>query len=270
VDLKLMNASILTIRVDQEIVENPLGKTGENFSLDIFNSFAPLQHFGHLQTIALELPYHRLKGVFIHSFATAYALTLQDALQSAVAIDIGAGGTDLCVVENGRIIGNRSFSLGGNAITKRISRELSTSFDEAEAIKIGLSEGKLEKKSHQVIEEAILPDLDLWISSVEFSLKELPMKFLPKKIMITGKGSLLSYYAKTLLEHDWVHHFPLEGELEIKTLDYADLTPSDIVAGTFEKDYLSLVALAVTAEDLLYRGEMMEEILNGVIADKTI
>ena len=88
--------------------------------------------------------------------------------------------------------------------------------------------------------------------------------------MISGKGSLLSYYAKAILEHDWVHHFPLEGDLEIKSLDYADLTPSDIMGGNFEKDYLSLVALAISAVDLLYRGEMMEEILNGVIADKSL
>jgi cell division protein FtsA len=264
-ELKLMNASIISIRVDGEAVQDPRGYTGSIVKMEIFNCFAPLQHFGQLQSVAVELPYHELKGVFIQSFAVCHALGLKNALESAIVIDIGAGTTDICVMSNGKIIGNRSFGLGGNSLTKRISYELSTSFSEAEQIKMGYCSETLERRSQKVIEEALEPDVEIWLSSLEFSLKELPIKKLPEKILLCGKASAMREFQTALEKHDWTHHFPIDKGMQVRQLDYSDILDGNFDPEAFDLEYLPLIAVAYTADDLLYNNSSVEGILNAVI-----
>ncbi|MGE3278547.1 MAG: cell division FtsA domain-containing protein [Candidatus Altimarinota bacterium] len=269
-DLKLVNASIVSIRLDDSVVIDPRGMSGTKVEMEIFNCFAPVQHFGHIQTIAVELPYHELKGVFIQSFGVAHAMALNNSLESAIVIDIGAGTTDVCVMVDGKIIGNRSFAFGGNSLTKRISYELSMSFAEAESIKISYCEDELEKNSSKVIGDALQSDLDIWMSSLDFCLKELPMKRLPHKILLCGKVSRMKEFKEVLLHHDWEHHFPLDGEtLEVHQLQYSDVFEGE-ENEKFDREFLPLLAVASTSYDLLYNNSSVEAILNSIIADKGV
>lgn len=270
VELKLVNASIISIKVDGELVDDPRGRSGSVVEMEIFNCFAPRQHFGQVQSIAVELPYHKLKGVFIQCFSVCHALTLLNTLESAIVIDIGAGTTDVCVVVDGKIVGNRSFSMAGNSLTKRISFALSTSFDEAEAIKLNYASDQLEKRSQAVIEEALQDDLDIWISSLDFCLKELPIKKLPNKILLCGNASQMREFQEVLEQHDWKHHFPQEGRISVRQLDYADLLPGEGNDSKFSQEYLPLVGVASTAFDLLYNHHSIESILDAVIADRGV
>lgn len=270
IDLKLVNASIVSIRVDDAVVQDPRGISGAKVEMEIFNCFAPLQHFGHIQTIAVELPFHELKGVFIQSFGVAHSLALKNSLESAIVIDIGAGTTDVCVMVDGKIIGNRSFAFGGNSLTKRISYELSTSFPEAESIKLSYSEDELEKKSIKIIADALHSDMDIWISSLDFCMKELPIRRLPHKILLCGKASRMKEFTEVLLHHDWQHHFPTDGEkVEVRQLTYADIFEGENDE-KFDREFLPLLAVANTAYDLLYNNSSVEAILNGIIADKGV
>ncbi|MDP3976164.1 MAG: cell division FtsA domain-containing protein [bacterium] len=268
-ELKLINASIISVRVDDVQVKNPKGLRGEKVSIDIFNCFSPLQHFGQIQSLAVELSYHELKGVFNQSFAVCHSLLLKNALESAIVIDIGAGTTDICVISNGKLIGNRSFSMAGNSLSKRISYELSTSFEDAEAVKLSYSANSLEKQSQNAIREALQSDIDIWISSLEFSLKELPMQKLPSKLLLCGKSHLLPEFQRALKAYDWGQHFPVEDEeIAIRPLDYSDILEGDFDAEHFDPQYLPLLAVANTAFDLLYHNPELDTILNTIIADK--
>src|SRR3989339_863271 len=55
IDVKLVNAGIVDVRIDGYKVSNPLGFQGKEVTMSIFNAFAPLVHFGALQTIAAEI-----------------------------------------------------------------------------------------------------------------------------------------------------------------------------------------------------------------------
>lgn len=267
-DLKLLNASVVGIRVENVLCADPRGLMGELVEMEIFHSFSPVQHFGNIQTLAVELPFHQLKGVFIESFSVAHCLSLKDPEISAVVIDIGAGVTDVSVVHRGRVMGNRSFSMGGNSITKRISHELSTSFQEAESIKIGYSEDNLDKKSIQIIREAIAPDIDLWITSLNFSLKEMPMKMLPSQFLLCGKGSLLREFSEILKDFPWKSHYPLEDDVSVRSLQYADLMMTDIPADEYDMGFFPLIAVARTAFDLMIDSNVVENMLSAIIGEK--
>ncbi|HNV97249.1 MAG TPA: pilus assembly protein PilM [bacterium] len=75
-----------------------------------------------------------LLSLEVESFATARALIDQNT-NNVMIIDIGSVTTDVCVVENGLPILNRSIEVGGNLMTESISRSLNISFERAEQFK---------------------------------------------------------------------------------------------------------------------------------------
>lgn len=269
-DLRMLNASVLNLLMDGQRIDDPRGRTGKILEAELFHCFSSVQYFGQIQSIAVELPFHQLKGVFMLSFSLCHGFLQKNPEESALIIDIGSGTTDLGLIIDGKIIGTKSFAMGGSSFTKRISHELGTSFDEAESIKMNYGLGELEKKSHRVIQDALALDLDLWISSIIFSLKELAFKKLPNTIFLCGKGSLLPEFESALSSFHWEHQFPFQGSLEVKQLEYADIFSHELDTERFEKEYLPLMAVALSAKDLLYGNSVIEGILNTIIADKRI
>jgi len=56
--------------------------------------------------------------------------------KSIVIADIGAGETDMCVIQHGRLAFSRSFTHGGNNLTSLFEKDFGLSFDDAERRKI--------------------------------------------------------------------------------------------------------------------------------------
>ncbi|MBU1151515.1 hypothetical protein KJ632_01655, partial [Patescibacteria group bacterium] len=98
IDVKLVNAAIVDTRIDGYKVTNPIGFQGKEVTLSIFNAFAPLVHFGALQTIAAEID-RELLAIAAEPYALTRCLGYEDSGQfGAIFIDIGAGTTDIAVV----------------------------------------------------------------------------------------------------------------------------------------------------------------------------
>ncbi len=117
-------------------VKDPLGMKGLKIESEclLIDAFSPdihsIDRLGEMINIKfnpkLILPY---AGAEI-------ALTAQDKDLGAVALDLGASTTSLCVYENNEILDLKVFPVGGNAITNDIAVGLKTSVDIAEKIKI--------------------------------------------------------------------------------------------------------------------------------------
>lgn len=54
------------------------------------------------------------------------------ANRNIVVVDIGAGGTDMCIIQHGRMAFSRSFNHGGNNLTNLFEKEFGLSFSDAE------------------------------------------------------------------------------------------------------------------------------------------
>lgn len=80
----------------------------------------------------------KLSALDVSSFALANCFTANYGnIAGAVAvIDIGAGVTNLAIIENGEVIFGRDLSVGGMNYTNDIHRMMGVSIDEAEALKI--------------------------------------------------------------------------------------------------------------------------------------
>lgn len=225
IEVKLINAAIVDVRIDGYQVVNPIGFQGRDVSISVFNAYAPMIHLGALQTIADELEID-LISIAAEPYAVARSVDYDDVFDfSAIFVDIGGGTTDIAVVRNGGLEGTKMFSLGGRAFTKRLSQELGISFEEAETLKIKYSEGKLGADVTAKIDELLRGDTMVWLGGVELSLLEFSeTDLLPHKILLCGGGSALPGIRKILASTDWIKNLSFS-----KIPNISFLQPSDVV-----------------------------------------
>jgi Tfp pilus assembly PilM family ATPase len=72
--------------------------------------------------------------------------------EEAAVLDIGFRNSSICLLHHGTLVLNRVMPLGGDQITKEISEIMKISYDEAENLKIGMSQD-----AESVIEMALGP-----------------------------------------------------------------------------------------------------------------
>jgi len=263
IDIKLVNAAIVDVRIDGYKVSNPLGFQGKEVTISIFNAFAPLVHYGSLQTIAAELDMDLL-AITAGPYALARCLSQEDGGNfSAIFIDIGGGTTDIAVVNNGSVDGTKMFTLGGRTFTKRLAQALSIGFEDAEKIKLAYSDEKLEKQSQRIVREAMKSDCEVWLSGVALTLSEMEkMEVLPSKILLCGGGSLLPEIKEVLEGREWIQKLPFPKKPQISFIEPKMIT--NIIDETKSlKDPIDVPTIALANVGLEYVGE--EQILSKLL-----
>ena len=220
IDVKLVNAAIVDTRIDGYKVSNPIGFQGKEVTLSIFNAFAPLVHYGALQTIAAEID-RELLAIAAEPYALTRCFGNEDSSQfGEIFIDIGAGTTDVAIVRNGTVEGTKMFTLGGRMFTKRLAQNLNISFQEAEEIKLNYSNDKLERQSHRIVREAMQTDCDVWLSGVILTIEEFDdIDVLPSKILLSGGGALLPEIKEILESREWMKSLPFAKKPQINFLN---------------------------------------------------
>ncbi len=226
VDVKLANAAILDAQIDGQHAENPLGFQGAEVTLSVFNAFAPLVHFGALQTIAAELTLDLLT-IAAEPYAVARALSTAAGYTdvSAIFIDVGGGTTDIALLRGGREMSMRMFAIGGRTFTKRLAQTFNVSFLEAERIKLDYAQNKLDAKSRNLTKKALTADIEVWLAGVELALSEIAgERPLPTQIQLCGGGAKLPEIKAALESTDWTRNLPFAKRPTIKFIVPDDIT----------------------------------------------
>lgn len=267
IEIRLINAAIVDVRIDGYQIVNPLGFQGRDVSISVFNAYAPLIHLGALQTIADELNIAS-SSIVAEPYAVARSVDYDDVLDfSAIFIDAGGGTTDIAVVRNGGLEGTKMFALGGRAFTKRLAKELDISFEEAEALKIKYSEGKLGADVSLKVEQILRSDCAVWASGVELALSEFSESdVLPAKILLCGGCSALPGIKKALSFPDWAKNLPFSKTPNVSFLQPRDV--SRIIDGTGElknPQDVTPMGLANLALDVAGEEKIMAGILRRVV-----
>jgi cell division protein FtsA len=240
-EVKLVNTAIVDVQIDGYRITNPIGFQGRDVSIQLFNAFAPMVHLGALQSVAVDLDLN-LVNIAAEPFAVAKSVGGQDSSEfSAIFIDIGAGTTDIALVNNGGVEGTKMFAIGGRSFTKRIAQVANVSFEKAEEMKLAYADGKLPVRATKLVEEAVNADIQVWLSGVELSLAEFDkVDHLPAKILLCGGGTGLPQIM-TALKGDWYKNAPFARKPVVahispsevnrvvdktgKLTSYADITP---------------------------------------------
>ncbi len=267
IDVKLVNAAIVDVKIDGYRVTNPLGFQGKDVSMTVFNAFAPITHLGALQTICEELDLD-LVAIAAEPYAVAKAVGLEDSLDfSAIFMDIGGGTTDIAVVRNGGLEGTKMIAIGGRSFTKRLSQVLSVPFEIAEEIKISYSNGLLDKKSVDIVRKALLADCKVWFSGVELTLEEFSQgELLPSRILLCGGASALPEIRETLETTDWSSKIAFAKKPAIDFIRTEEVAKVEDRTGKLKNPQdITPMALANTALDFAGEENVVEGILNKVV-----
>lgn len=225
IDIKLINAAIVDVRIDGYRILNPLNFQGREVSMSVFNAYAPLTHLGAIETISDELNLELL-SIVAEPYAVARSVEVEDMLDfSAIFIDIGGGTTDIAVVRNGGLEGTKMFALGGRAFTRRLAQEYQIPPDVAEQMKLDFSNERLKPEDQKRIDTLFADDCRVWLAGVELSLVEFAeTDFLPPKIYLCGGGSALPGIQQALSSPEWIKSLPFSKPPQILFLQPQDLS----------------------------------------------
>jgi cell division protein FtsA len=268
-DVRLVHAAIVEMKIDGYPVSNPIGFTGAQLELAVFNAFAPMVHLGALQSVAHQLGL-QLLGVIAEPYAVATCLDpgeLGDA--GAVFVDVGGGTTDVALVRHGGIAGTKMLALGGRAFTRGLAERFGLSFARAEALKLaaGMDDGELpEPVAHDDLAAALTEDAAVWRRGVELMIGDLAEgELLPGRIYLCGGGAQLPQIAAALTEGDWWRRLPFARHPQVAGLSPQDVTglqdatgalttPQDVTPMALARQALILDAQATAAERAMRRA----------------
>lgn len=267
IEVKLINAAIVDVRIDGYQVKNPIGFQGKDVSVSIFNAYAPMIHLGAVQSIADDLGME-IMSIAAEPYAVARSVDYDDVLDfSAIFMDIGGGTTDIAVVRNGGLEGTKMFAFGGRSFTKKLAHELGISFEEAEALKLNYSEGKLGSDVVGKIDSIFESDCNVWLSGVELSLAEFAeTDVLPSKILLCGGGSALPGIKMALSSKEWVKNLPFAKTPVINFLQPKDVARIVDSTGKLNNPQdVTPMGLANLVLDIVGEEKTMASILRRVV-----
>jgi len=264
INVKLVNAAVVDVKIDGYHVTNPLGFQGKEIEVGVFNAFAPNVHLGALQTIAESLDLDLL-SIAAEPFAVARCMGSDQSNDfSAIFIDIGGGTTDIAVVNQGGLAGTKMFALGGRAFTKRIASVLGEPFLEAEKDKLDYSAGNITAEKKEKVEHAVKQDCDVWLSGVQLTLEEFTdLELLPSRILLCGGGGNLPDIERVLKDAKWNRHLPFAKRPTVSFLKPKSVTSVVDETGELKGiEDVTPMALANLAIDMV--GE--EKVVNGIMS----
>jgi cell division protein FtsA len=250
VEIRLVNSALVSITIDGYVVSSPVGFQGRDVLIQLYTAFAPLIHIGALERTAHELDLD-LIAVAAEPFAVARSVVGNDpnANLNAILMDVGGGTTDIAVLNEGGVEGTKMFGIGGRAFTRTVERDLSTDFDQAEALKLAIDSNKIPQHKKAQITESLRKTLDVWMSGVELGLSEFTkLDHLPHRILLCGGGSSLDMLMDELAETNWYTSLPFTRKPVVQHID-----PQQ-VAGITDKTGIVTDHTFITAMGLLRVG----------------
>lgn len=220
VEVRLVNSALVSIEIDGYPVTNPIGFQGKEVVVQLYTAFAPMIHIGALERTAQELDLDLL-AVAAEPFGVARAIIGDNpnASLSVILMDVGGGTTDIAVVNDGGVQGTKMFGIGGRAYTRSVERDMNVTFEQAEELKLGLSDNTAPRSKAPAIEAALRKTLEVWTSGVELALGEFDkLDHLPYRMYLCGGGSSLDMLIDELQDTDWYRRLPFTRKPVVKRI----------------------------------------------------
>lgn len=244
VEVRLVNSALVKLQIDGYDITNPLGFQGGEVTVQLYTAFAPMIHIGALERVAQMLDLE-LVAVAAEPYAVARAVVGdEDSKVSAILMDIGGGTTDIAVVHEGGVEGTQMFGIGGRAFTKSIEKNLSITYAQAEAVKLGLSEGKVPQQKVSAVQDALSKTLSVWINGVELALEEFTVDTMPQEILLCGGGASLDMLVKVLEGASWRKQLPFTKAPKVRRIRPSEILSINDTTGSLE-DHTFITAMGL-------------------------
>lgn len=264
--IKLVNSRIQEIKVDGYRVTNPIGFSGREMVIGIFNVYSTEEHLEFLNNIAGKLNLE-LASIVAEPYAVAQALSAgsNDKI-SALLLDVGDFTTDITFIQEGKVRFIKTIALGGKIFNQRLSSELCVDNNDAEVIKIKYGNNLLSQTVTKKIARIIKKDMDIWLNALELSLASISkQEILPGDILLYGAGSQLPDLKTALEDGGWRKNLSLPRRLVVNSLlpesffNIINLPPE-----FNHPQFTALCALSVLSLDFIAREDQITQSLRKI------
>ncbi len=169
----------------QEGIKNPIGMSGVRLEVETHIITASTTNLKNIRRVLDDLGID-VDGFVFSGLASAMStLTPTEKELGVVLVDIGGGKTDLAIYIEDALAYSSSIAIGSKHITNDIAVGLRTSLEEAESIKVKLSDNYnkiLQKAKKHGFSKTSLSELKLTREKLDFSLKTLIDEFMTPRI----------------------------------------------------------------------------------------
>jgi len=256
-DVRVIYAEVQEIKLDGYQVVNPLGFTGKEISVGLFNAYIPKAHLAVFEDIVAALKLDIISIVSqpyaVFQFLSKYITSLGDF----ILIDIGGSITEISLIRKGRLEDVKSIPMGGSSLTKSIAENLKIGFAEAEGIKMRLAEGGVSKRVEKKIEDIVSRDVELFTRGLEEVLGEFSqLALLPSRIYAYGGGSAIGTMVKFLRREKWRSALSFSARPTIEVMNDVMWVVPNAMAYTYAADdeYRGEIAKALRRSLRLIQG----------------
>jgi len=267
-DLNIVNALVQETRIDGWQVDDIFGKDGKELEFKLFNTFIPKINFEELTSIIRDIGINPILTT-IQMLGVTGVLKWEEFSPSrdVILIDIGYESTDISIVRSGILEGIKTFSFGGKALTRRISKTFGVGYQEAEDIKISFSNKKLSKAVLNKIAKILEKDFDTWASGVILNLESFSKtELFPKNIFLFGGSSHISGLAKSLANKKLKDNLPFTEEPKIDFLSFDKIKGISDPKNFFkDRGDIPLFSLARLLPELASNKKEISRILGRVL-----
>lgn len=121
-------------------IKYPIGMSGGRLEVETHIITAPNSYWQNIKKCVEQIGLHVYDVIFNGWASSLSVLTDTEKELGVTLMDIGAGTTCIAIFEEGAIIYSASIPLGGNSITSDIAIGLQVSLEDAEKIKVNMSD----------------------------------------------------------------------------------------------------------------------------------
>jgi cell division protein FtsA len=121
-------------------IKYPIGMSGGRLEVETHIITAPNSYWQNIKKCVDQIGSNVYDVIFTGWASSLSVLTETEKELGVTLLDIGAGTTSICIFQEGAIIYSGCVPLGGNSITSDIAIGLQVSLEEAEKIKVNMSD----------------------------------------------------------------------------------------------------------------------------------
>ena len=265
-EVVLINTAIQKLQVDGQNTTDPIGKTGKEIFVSLFNAYAPSFYKNAIEQVARDLKFNSYNLVYTPYaiFSALKKIKKVDGDLQGLIIDIGGKTTRVILVKKGRIEEMRNFSFGGASFTRRIAHYLNLPESEAENIKLKYNNCNVSKNVRLFIDKLLQNDVLLFLNGLELILKDFSQaSLLPGEIFLCGGGGNVGVIDAIIKKRSWRKDLSFTTQPILRRLDANDITGIKFAGNLSTNSHL--VSIAALADYVVYTIATEQNILDKIL-----
>ncbi len=208
---------VTLIQVDDAVVSEPVGVTGEFVKISAFCSYSSKKYYRWILSLINDL---KFSSITVTTTIYSQSKLLSEDAKNFLLVDIGKDYTDVACILGKNIIQSRSFEIGGSYFSRHLVDKHGFDFAAANSKKEAFAFGTLDEESMDKFGDCLYDASKVWRTAFATSLESMSgIKSFPHKIYLSGGGSMLPLIQEVMLEDEWRKAIPFANDVEILSTD---------------------------------------------------